>query len=105
MVSPGEQELIPFVSETADVIIGKNTYGCGDRIADVIKKHGLSSALVVGIDTEVCVLATATELFDRGIVTYVDLSACATGSRYDYPVQALVSLFGRTIGDDRILGL
>lgn len=85
------EELLPHI----DRVVTKATYGCPNL--------GLSGrTLVVGIDTDVCVLAAALGLFDAGVDVYVDAALCrSTGG--DASHRAGLLALSRIIGSDRIL--
>lgn len=75
-------ELDERVAERADRVI--TTYGYGidgldlDLVDDLLRGNNIDAALVVGFDTDACVLATAFSLFDAGIVPVIDSRGCAT---------------------------
>ena len=70
------------VAERADHVI--TTYGYGidgfdlDLVDNLLRGNNIDSSLVVGFDTDACVLATAFSLFDAGIVPVIDSRGCAT---------------------------
>ena len=61
------------------------------RADHVVAKYGygIDSALVVGFDTDACVLATAYSLFDAGIVPVIDSRGCASSGVADVHEAAL----------------
>lgn len=97
-----DTRLDAIVSENADVIVDKTTYGAVDRLDSIMQSRGLNEVLIMGIDTDVCVLQNAAGLFDLGYKVWVDLSGCATntGPRGD---NAAFDIFRRTIGEDQII--
>lgn len=100
--SEEEITLDPKVEKRADVIIDKPTYGVGSKLLELLAKHNLTSATVVGIDTDVCVLQNAAQLFDAGITTTVDHRACATNGG-PQAEQAAIALLRRTVGGDYVI--
>lgn len=42
----------------------------------LLHEHNADSAVVVGFDTDACVLATAFALFDAGVIPYIDSRGC-----------------------------
>lgn len=90
------------VEKHANVIIDKPTYGAGQQIAEQLRRHGLTQALFMGIDTDVCVLQNAAQLFDMGYRTFVDLSGCATNGGPEADAAA-VRLMQRTVGGNQVL--
>lgn len=95
--SPEEVQLDRLVEARADIIIDKDTYGCGATLLSALKSHGISGATLVGIDTDVCVLQNAAYLFDHGVNVDVDLAGCATNGGPEADAAA-ARLMGRTIG-------
>ena len=71
------------VEKRADQVVTKHGYGIGSRgmdaMVDLLRGNTTDSALVVGFDTDACVLATAYSLFDAGIVPVIDSRGCASG--------------------------
>lgn len=94
--------LLPPVENNADYIIKKSTYGAGDRIAELLRQHDVSTVVIMGIDTVLCVLQNAAQLFDLGFVPVVDLRGCASngGPEADH---AAIRLMERTVGKDQVI--
>ena len=71
------------VEARADQVVTKYGYGIDsldmDYVDDLLRGNNIDSALVVGFDTDACVLATAYSLFDAGIVPVIDSRGCASG--------------------------
>lgn len=99
--TPEETTLDKKVEAAAHIIIPKSSYSAGSHIAAVLREAGLHKALLVGIDTDVCVLQNAAYLFDHGVEVHVDMSGCATGGGPDADAAAFL-LLGRTLGRDYI---
>lgn len=97
-----EIALDPEVERYADVVIDKPTYGAGQPLIDELERRGIRDVVLVGIDTDVCVLQNAAFLFDQGFRVSVDIAGCATngGPAAD---RAAVALLGRTIGRNFVL--
>lgn len=81
------------VDARADRVI--TTYGYGidgldlDLVDDLLRGNAIDSSLVVGFDTDACVLATAFSLFDAGIVPVIDSRGCATSGGVEVHEAAL----------------
>lgn len=90
------------VAENADVVIDKPTYGAVDRIDSILKTKGIDDVLIMGIDTDVCVLQNAAGLFDIGYKVWVDLNGCATNTGPQGDVASF-DIFRRTIGQGQII--
>ncbi|MBI9000399.1 isochorismatase family protein [Corynebacterium sp. CCM 8864] len=101
--TPEEIALDSVVESNVDAVVDKETYGCAEEIDDLLKARGIGQVLLVGIDTDVCVLQNAAQLFDRGYPVWVDMRGCATGGGYQAD-NAAVPLLRRTIGGDQVIG-
>lgn len=81
------------VERRADRIIDKYGYGVGvldmDTMFDLLHAHDVDSAVIVGFDTDACVLAVAFSLFDRGIAPYIDSRGCDSGGGAELHKAAL----------------
>lgn len=97
-----EIALDPKVEQRADVIIDKPTYTAGQNLLDVIEDRDISEVVVMGIDTDVCVLVNAALLFDSGITVTIDTNGCATNGGPDAEVAAH-KLLKRYIGRDYVI--
>jgi nicotinamidase-related amidase len=95
-------ELKPSSDDSA-IIIDKRTYSAlTDEALRVIHRHGWTDIVICGIDTELCVLATAFDGFDNGLTPWVvgDASA-STGGLAAHDAGLLV--MARGIGDQQIV--
>lgn len=100
--TPEETALEEKVALAADVVIEKSTYGAGEKISAELKKAKISKVVLVGVDTEVCVLQNAGQLFDLGYEVRVDFAGCASGGRWvDDTIFA--EILGRTIGRKNLI--
>lgn len=70
------------VESRADLVVTKYGYGIDsldmDGVDELLRANDIDSVLVVGFDTDACVLATAYSLFDAGIVPVIDSRGCAS---------------------------
>lgn len=100
--SAKDVRLDSVVEANADEVVDKHTYGAGAALLDILQKHHIETVLIVGIDTDVCVLQNAGYLFDSGIEVWVDLNGCATngGPEADKAASALMK---RTIGHNQVI--
>jgi nicotinamidase-related amidase len=95
-------ELIPYVSSETPVI-DKYIYTLftpdGARVVD---EHGWTDLYICGIDTEVCVLKTAIDAFERNLTPWIVKDACASHSG---PKAHTAGLFiaTRFIGTNQII--
>ena len=68
MIREEEQELLPSVQNIADEVFVKHTYtGLTAELMDYIRANGVSHVTIAGIDTDICVLATALACFEACI--------------------------------------
>ena len=70
------------VEQRADRVITKYGYGVDsldmDYVDGMLRGNNIDSAVVVGFDTDACVLATAFSLCDAGIVPVIDSRGCGS---------------------------
>lgn len=102
MTGGHEVELHPAVARRADTVVRKTTYGAARELAAELKDRDLKQAVLMGIDTDVCVLQNAAGLFDLGFDPYVDMRGCATGGGLAAD-RAAVSLMCRTVGAGQVI--
>lgn len=102
-MSPPETSLIPFVEQKATFIVEKTTYSaCNPEVIDILNKMRIKEVYIAGIDTDCCVLATATSLFERNIRPVVLVHYCASNGGERSHAAALTVL-ERTIGAQQII--
>ncbi|WP_257158866.1 cysteine hydrolase [Corynebacterium cystitidis] len=96
-------QIDPVVKSNVDLIFPKFTYGHAAEVLSVMRSRNVNDILLVGIDTDVCVLQNAGQLFDLGARVYVDLDGCASngGPEADHAAGRLME---RTIGRDQVFG-
>lgn len=98
-----ETDVLPEIEKTADYVIEKNIYSaCVDEVMQIIDSQKIDKAYVVGIDTDCCVLKTATDLFERNIRPIVLLDYCASNGGEDSH-RAAIRVMERTIGKNQIV--
>jgi len=96
--TPQEQRIDPVLARHCDTVIRKTTYGTRGELARILDHHREDEITIAGIDTDVCVTAVATELFDAGFNVRVDPAACASngGTRsHDSGITVLRRILGR----------
>ncbi len=86
------------------LVVDKQSYGpfVGTELEAILHRIGARDVLVCGIDTDICVLATAVDLFDRGFRPFVisDLSMSHAGPELH---DAALRILPRFIGGDGIV--
>ncbi len=99
-----EVTLASEVASLPTLVVDKFTYSpfVDTKLEDTLRKLEVRDVLVFGIDTDVCVLTTAVELFDRGFhpIVVSDLSMSHAGHRYH---EAAITIIPRYIGADNVI--
>jgi nicotinamidase-related amidase len=95
-----EIDLADEVSRYADpaLIFSKPGYaGISDELASYLKEHKIEEVAIAGIDTDMCVLKVAMDVFDFGIkpVVYTDCCASTAGLQSHF---AGLAVLARNIG-------
>ncbi len=97
LLDADEQQLTGEAKYRSDYVVTKSTYSAvNDSLLDVLKKTNGGAypdcVYVVGVDTECCVLATATDLFELGIRPIVLTDYCGASSGLEYHKAGLLSM-------------
>ena len=75
-------QLVPAIARRADHTLDHAGYGPVPHDVDELVQHvrarGIDRAVVMGFDTDACVIATAFALWDRGLATAIDPRGCAS---------------------------
>lgn len=102
LVDSPDTDILPFVREKATIVVQKNTYtACTDEVLRILKENDVSEVFLAGIDTDCCVLATATGLFEHNLRPIVLEHYCASnGGKASH--QAAITVMKRTIGVEQI---
>jgi nicotinamidase-related amidase len=72
--SPDTQLLL--TPARGDLIIDKKSYGLKPRDIQRLKRRGIRSVTVCGLDTDACVLGVMFSLFDAGITCHLKEDFC-----------------------------
>lgn len=97
-----DSRIIPELDRYWRHALIKHGYGSRGVLPNRCDNLKVSRPLVVGIDTDSCVLACALELFDRGIWPRISASCCGSTGGPEYHESAL-AILGRTLGAAAIL--
>jgi nicotinamidase-related amidase len=92
-----------LLAEDLDVqtpyIFKKSTYSAWSHEVQIVcQNNGVRDVVIVGIDTNECVLATALAVFDAGYTPWVVEDACATGggeAAHKNTIELLKPLLGK----------
>ena len=100
---PPDTDLWPNLHGRADAIVKKGTYTsvCKDLL-DRLADNAVKSIHMAGIDTDCCVLKTASDLFELGIRPYVLAHySASTGGHHSH--EAGLTVLRRMIGADSVV--
>ena len=101
---PPETDLAPEVAPLAapDRVFSKAGYtGIPDELGARLRDLAPESVTVVGIDTDMCVLKVAMDVFDLGIMPIVLVDCCASTAGLQADLAGLAVL-ARNIGADQL---
>jgi nicotinamidase-related amidase len=93
-------ELEPF-AQTDCVFSKSGLCGMPDELTDYLRKQGIERVFIAGIDTDMCVLKIAMDLFDIGIEPLVFTDCCASTAGLQAHLAGLAVL-SRNIGAKRL---
>ena len=103
-VGPPETDLAPELAPwaTPDCVFTKPGYtGIPDELAERLRDMEPEEVAVVGIDTDMCVLKVAMDVFDLGIKPVVLVDCCASTGGLQAHLAGLAVL-ARNIGADQL---
>jgi nicotinamidase-related amidase len=101
---PPDTELAPELQRLAspeNVFEKRGLTGVPDALADRLRRDDTSRINVVGIDTDMCVLKIAMDLFDAGIEPIVLLDCCASTAGLQAHLAGL-AILSRNIGPHQL---
>ena len=102
MLSP-YAKLAKNIGELADIVIMKSTYtSLTMDVAKLLEKNHVKEVYLAGLNTDASIMATALELFDKGIKPKV-LSALCGSVRGAQKNQMALDILRTTLGEDNIL--
>jgi nicotinamidase-related amidase len=99
-----ETDLVPELKPFAqpDFVFSKlGLCGMPDELINYLRQHCLERVFIVGIDTDMCVLKIAMDLFDMGIEPIVFTDCCASTAGLQAHLAGLAVL-SRNIGAMRL---
>lgn len=93
MAAHPKTALVPAIARRAEYTLDHAGYGPDPRDVDELVQHararGIDRAVVMGFDTDACVLSTAFALWDRGLATAIDPRGCASSGGQELHHAAL----------------
>jgi nicotinamidase-related amidase len=97
---PPETDLVPELERFAspgNVYVKRGLTGMPQELADRLARDGVEEINVIGIDTDMCVLKIAMDLFDAGIEPIVLVDCCASTAGLQAHLAGL-AILSRNIG-------
>ena len=93
-------ELAPY-AQPGSVFTKAGYTGLPDQLAAVLRERGDEQVTIVGIDTDMCVLKVAMDIFDLGIRPVILIDCCASTAGLQSHLAGLAVL-ARNIGADQL---
>ncbi|MBV8715842.1 MAG: cysteine hydrolase [Chloroflexi bacterium] len=101
---PAETELVPELAAMAngeDVYVKEGLTGVPNALAERLQREGIKQISIVGIDTDMCVLKVAMDVFDLGIEPVILVDCCASTGGLQSHLAGL-SILSRNIGPHQL---
>jgi nicotinamidase-related amidase len=101
---PPETDLAPELARyvRTDLVFTKPGYaGVSDELATHLRERGYEQVVLAGIDTDMCVLKVAMDVFDLGIRPIVLIDCCASTAGLQSHLAGL-AILARNIGADQL---
>ena len=93
------KELVPY----AELVVDKEIYSAfTPNFAETVREKGWNTLIVCGVATDGCVLKTAVDAFERGLLPIVVEDACSSHAGAEVH-QAGLMLIGRFIGKAQVM--
>lgn len=96
-VRSGSQHVVPTVVD----LVGR-WQGAGAEATDIVSRGGWTDLLICGIATESCVVKTAVDAFERGLIRWVLTDATASHAGDEAHAAGLL-VAGRFIGSGQLI--
>ena len=102
MMDENSQKVSPLIEQFCEKVFKKNLYSCfTDEFEEYIVINDITKLYLLGIDTDCCVLKSASDAFERNIDVEVLVNYCAsTGGVKSH--QAAITVLERMIGKNNI---
>lgn len=98
-----DTELAEGLTVASDYIFKKSTYAAwSSETAAVSAAHHVHDIVIVGVDTNECVLATALAVFDAGLTPWVVEDCCASNGGPE-PHQLALQLLRPLLGEQQVI--
>ncbi len=98
-----ETKLVTVIKDISDIVLMKSTYSSiTEDLAKLLEKNNVEEIYIAGLNTEASIMATALDLFDKGIKPKILSSLCMTQKGEEMHKNAL-NLLKSAIGSVNIL--
>lgn len=102
MLSP-HAKLVEGISEISDIVLMKSTYtSLTADVAKLLEKNNMKQVYLAGLNTDTSILATAFDLFDKGIRPIILSKCCGSIAGLEANAAAL-NILERALGENNIL--
>ena len=103
MIKDPKTSIVKQIQHTYDISLPKSTYSAAEQVIPLLSMYGDDCKVyLAGFDSDACVLATALDLFDQGIETFVIEPWCASSGGSEYH-QVAMKILRRNIGQDHVI--
>lgn len=102
-VFSSQAKLVEPIEKISDFVLMKSTYtSLTEDVAKLLEKNKVKQVYIAGLNTETSILATALDLFDKGIKPVILSNLCNTtnGKRIN---EAALEILRIAVGDECIL--
>jgi nicotinamidase-related amidase len=105
MMQGSDIDIVPELKAYAQNVYLKHVYSaCTKELLDNLKQSNISETVLVGMETDACILSTAFDLFNAGFQVKILSDLCASAQGKDLHECAL-RILRRNIGKQNVLSL
>ena len=98
-----QTQLVDELTVASPYVFKKSTYAAwSHETAAVCQAHDVREAVIVGVDTNECVLATALAVFDAGLMPWI-VSDCCASSGGSEPHKMALRLLRPLLGTQQVI--
>lgn len=98
-----EIELSEIISLDGIKVFDKFFYSAfTEEVSGYLVKNKIDTLIIVGIDTDICIIKTAADAFEKGYTPYVLVDYCMSSAGQENHNAAL-RILPRLIGDDQVV--
>ena len=101
---PASRVIAELAPRDDELVVTKTTSGplAGTRLPEILRERGITTAVVVGVATNVCVQGMARELADSDFDVYVCGDACATVGEafHEAALSSLAMVFAQVVSTE-----